>query len=129
VEEMLERRRHVAEPGRAAEHEARAFGEVGDLDVRSALVRYRRLAGDGDRRDRRHAAQARGHARHLADPACDQPRELGDLAVAAVVEDEDFGHGRPWTKRSGSWWLNVESGGVWSRADALQGCTARESIT
>ena len=43
-------------------------------------------------RDRRHAAQARFHAVDFFDAARDEARELRGLAVAAVVEDEDFAH-------------------------------------
>jgi hypothetical protein len=93
VEEVLERRGHVAEAGRAAEGEPGAFDEVAALDVRRAVDRHRRRGHRGDGRDRGHRAQARREPGFL-DPARDLPRQLRDRAGAAVVEDEDLVHAR-----------------------------------
>ncbi len=92
VEEVLHRRRHVAEAGRAAERQADALVQVAQFDIGRAVGGDVRRGGLAHRRDRRHRAQPRVGAGHAVDAGGDQFGELAGAAVTAVVEDQDVGH-------------------------------------
>ena len=92
VDEVLHRRGHVAETGRAAQGQAGAFGQIGGLHVGGAVLGDGRRRLLGDRGDRRHAAQARLHAGDFFHAPGDLPRQARDRAAATVVEDQDFRH-------------------------------------
>src|SRR3954451_17765853 len=87
---MLERRRHVAEAGRAAEREARAFLEVAELRIRRSG--FGDLRGGRRGREARHGAQARHGARHALDAVGDQLGHAPHRAADRVVEDEHISH-------------------------------------
>ena len=92
VEEVLERRRHVAEARRAAERETGALLEVAEFRVRRAGIGRR-----GGQRNvhqagahARHDAHARRGARHALDPRRDELGHALHRAADAVVQDEDI---------------------------------------
>ena len=95
VDEMLQWRGHVAEPGRAAEQQPGAFGEVALVDIGCARVGFRGRGDLGHRRHWRHRAQARLHAIDLTDPARNLSRQARHRAATAVVQDQDVRHAAP----------------------------------
>src|SRR3546814_7569351 len=86
-------RSHVAEAGGAAKHQPGAFVQVRRLHVGRTVLGYRRCRDLRGHRYRWHRAQPRRHALDLADAARDVARKPGHRTAAAVVEDEDVGHG------------------------------------
>ncbi len=90
VEEVFQRRGHVAEARRAAEDESVAGSEVFQRCPGRAFFRYRALRPLVLGGHRRHAAQLRRGARHGLDAAAHLPRQLRRAAVARVVDDEDL---------------------------------------
>ena len=74
VEEVLERRGHVAEPRRAAEREAGAFLQIAQLAIRRAL-----------RRDGFLVANVGKYARHRAHPGCGAGNALDALARKSAM--------------------------------------------
>ena len=95
VPEKFHRCRHVAEPGRTAEDDAGTFGQVLFADIGCSRNRNRRLGGQMVGGDCRNTPKP-GRAAAFPDAAGDVIRELFHRAVAAVVENEDFGHVSAW---------------------------------
>ena len=92
VEEMLQRRGHVAEARRAAEREARAFLEVAVFAKGRPFFRDRGNVAVDTRRNPRNRAQARLRARHALHAFGNQLGHAPHRAAGAVVEDEDLDH-------------------------------------
>ena len=92
VEKVFQWRGHVAETRRAAEREPGAVAQVFCCGVGRATGGYRFGRGIERRRHRRHAAQARLHARHRFHAARNLLGHALHGAMAAVVENQDFGH-------------------------------------
>ena len=89
---ILERRRHVAETGRAAEDQAAAFAQVVMRGEGRAGLRHGGLGCLGDGRNagtvrRRGAGPGDG-----LDAADDLPGQFGRRAMPRVVEHQYFGH-------------------------------------
>ncbi|KAG0773486.1 hypothetical protein G6F22_014833 [Rhizopus arrhizus] len=101
IEEVLHRRSHVAESGRAAEQQALAFDQVLHAHVGGAIVGHRRLRGLGYRSHRRYRAQARGHPRHLADAPRDLARQPCHRTAPAVVQHQILAHRALFSSSSG----------------------------
>ncbi len=93
VQEVLERRGHVAEARGRAERQADAVFQVAHLRVGRAVARHLGLRGFTHGRDGRYRAHARLCAVHAFDALRDGFGQCARAAVAAVVQDEDVFHG------------------------------------
>ena len=91
VEEVLERRGHVAETGGTPENEAAALDEIVVRGIRWPFI------GDSfdrpGRADGRHRAQPGSCSSHCFHAAAHLPGKRRGAALAGIIQDQDFVHG------------------------------------
>ena len=92
VEEVFQRRRHVAESCRAAEQQTVAAGQVRERGERRPGIGYGWVDGFGSRRYRGYRSQY-GFGAGGFHPARRESRQIGRPALAGVVENQNPGHG------------------------------------
>src|SRR5690606_39253455 len=94
VDEVFERRGHVAEPGGTAQHEPTTFTQIVVRRVRRTLRRNARLRLLDHGVNRRNGAQPGASPRDRFDAAADMAREFRRAAFARIKQDEYFDHAR-----------------------------------